>query len=337
MKALGLWLVLLAAALLPASAQVTVELTQEQDQFLPAESMPVAVRITNRSGQSLRLGQEEDWLTFSVEARDNQVVPKTGEVPVVGEFVLESSRVVTLRVDLAPYFLLTQPGRYSITATMQIKDWNQNVRSQPKSFDIIEGARLWEQDIGLPDSGSGTNATPEVRKFVLQQANYLRSQLRLYVRLTDASGARTFRVFPIGPMVSFGRPEPQVDKFSNLHLLYQDGPHSFNYIVINPDGEIIARRTYDYVDKRPRLDAGCGGKGPRHGRRAAAHRQGYTPVQAGTTPPKTTPKPKPSPGEMMLPGALTRRRLFTRPSPRFTVRNCRILSTMASRSGSTKS
>ena len=29
-------------------------------------------------------------------------------------------------------------------------------------------------------------------------------------RLTDASGARTFRVFPIGQMVSFSKPEAQV-------------------------------------------------------------------------------------------------------------------------------
>ena len=67
MKALGLWLLLLAATLSPVSAQVTVELTPEQEQFLPAESLVVAVRITNRSGQNLRLGQGEDWLTFSVE------------------------------------------------------------------------------------------------------------------------------------------------------------------------------------------------------------------------------------------------------------------------------
>ena len=61
-----------------------------------------------------------------MESRDNEVVPKTGEVPVAGEFVLESSRVVTLHVDLAPYFPLTRPGRYSVTATVQLKDWNQN-------------------------------------------------------------------------------------------------------------------------------------------------------------------------------------------------------------------
>jgi hypothetical protein len=300
MKALGLWPVLLAAALSSTSAQVTVELTQEQDQFLPSESLPVAVRITNRSGQSLRLGQAEDWLTFAVEARDNQVVPKLGDVPVAGEFVLDSSQVVTLRLDVAPYFLLTRPGRYSITATLQLKEWHQNIRSEPKSFDIIQGVKLWEQEIGLPEPDSGTNAIPVVRKFVLQQANYLRTQLRLYVRLTDASGSRTLRVLPIGPMVSFGRPEPQVDKFSNMHLLFQTGPHTYSYFVINPDGEIIARRTYDYLDKRPRLTPDAEGKVLVTGGVRRPTSSDIPPSKAEAAAAEKA-KPKPSPGEMMLP------------------------------------
>jgi hypothetical protein len=300
MKALGLWLIFLAAAL-PVSAQVTVEVTQEQDQFLPAESMPVAVRITNRSGQDLRLGREVDWLTFSMESRESEVVAKLGDVPVVGEFVLGSSRVATKRVDLAPYFDLTRSGRYSVTATVRIKDWNQSIRSQPRSFDIIEGARLWEQDVGVPGSGSGPNATPEVRKFILQQANYLKSQLRLYVRLTDASAMHTFRVFPIGALVSFGRPEPQVDKFSNLHVLYQEGPHSFNYTVINCNGDVIVHRTYDYVDKRPRLAPDAEGKVLVIGgvRRPTPNDVPPTKPEAEAEKP---PKPVPAPGEMVLPG-----------------------------------
>jgi hypothetical protein len=260
MNALGLWLVLLVATLASATAQVTVEITTDQDQFLPAEALPLVVRITNRSGQDLKLGQEPDWLTFSVEARDSQIVPKLGDVPVEGNFVLESSRVATLRVDIAPYFVLTRAGRYTVTATLRLKEWNRSVTSQAKGFDIVLGARLWEQEIGVPDSSGETNATPEIRKFVLQQANYLKSQLRLYVRLTDASGTRTFKVVPIGPVVSFARPEPQVDKFSNLHLLYQDGPRSFSYTVLNPNGETIARRTYDLGDKRPRLQPDAEGK-----------------------------------------------------------------------------
>jgi hypothetical protein len=301
MKALGFALVLLAVTLTPVSAQVTVELTQDQDQFLSAESVLLTVRITNRSGQSLNLGRGEDWLTFSVETRDGEVVPKFGDAPVGDEFVLESSRVATIHVNLAPYFALTRTGRYSVTAAMQIKQWNQTVRSQPRSFDIIEGVRLWEQVIGVPGSAPGTNAMPEIRKFVLQQAYYLKSQLRLYVRVTDGSGARTFRVFPIGPMVSFGRPEPQVDKFSNLHLLFQVGPRTFTYAVINPDGELIARQTYDYGDRRPRLQPDAEGKILVTGGVRRPTPQDVPPSKS-EKPGDAEPKPSPAPGEMMPPG-----------------------------------
>jgi hypothetical protein len=298
MKALGLWLVCLAAALTPVSAQVTVEVTQEQDQFLPGEALPTAVRITNRSGRDLRLGRDEDWLTFSVQAREIQVVPKTGEVPVVGEFILQSSKVATKRVDLAPYFSINRPGRYSVSVTLRIKDWKQEISSEPRNFDIIDGAKLWEQEIGVPNADGPTNSTPEVRKYILQQANYLRTQLRLYIRLTDASGTKTFRVFPVGPMVSFSHPEPQVDAFSNLHLLYQDGAHSFNYTVVNPDGEVIARRTYDYVDKRPRLRPDEGGKILLVGGIRRVAPTDVPPFKPDAPAEKAT-RPLPSPGEMM--------------------------------------
>ena len=301
MKVSGLWFALWVAVLLPVSAQVTVEVTLEQDQFLPAESLPAAVRITNRSGQSLHLGREPDWLTFAVQSHGDEVVPKSAEVPVVEEFVLESSKVATKRVDLAPYFALDRSGHYAISATVQIKDWNQKITSPPKNFDVIDGAKLWEQEVGVPNATGPTNATPEVRKFILQQANYLKAQLRLYVRLTDASGARTFRVLPIGPMVSFGQPEPQVDKFSNLHLLYQDAAHTFRYTVVSPNGEIIARQIYDYVDKRPRLQPDMDGKISVNGgvRRVTPN---DVPPPRPATPGDETPKALVSPGELMPPG-----------------------------------
>lgn len=236
-----------------ASAQVTVEVTQEQQQFLEGESLPVAVRITNRSGQPLHLGKEADWLTFSIQSREGSVVSKAGEAPVAGEFLLESSKVGIKRLDLLPYFTLSQPGRYSIVATAHINEWGQDITSRPCNFDIIEGAKLWEQEVGVPQGGAA--GAPEVRKYILQQANYLRGHLRLYLRVTDAYG-RALRVVAIGGMVSFGRPDPpQVDRHSNLHVLYQNGPSSFSYTVFNPNGELVKRQVYDYVNSHPRLFA----------------------------------------------------------------------------------
>jgi hypothetical protein len=255
MKHFSVALGLLVASTALVSAQVTVEVSFPQEQFLAGEALPTTVKIKNLSGQTLHLGNQPDWLTFSVESAEGFIVIKTGEVPVLGEFDLESSEVATKRVDLAPYFVISKQGRYSVTATVRIRDWRQEIESKPKKFEVIEGAKLWTQDFGLPIPPGATNAVPEVRTYTLEQANYLRSELRLYLRLTNPARDRIYKVVAIGPMVSFGQPEAQIDKLSKLHLLYQNGARSFEYSVFNTDGEWVLRQTYYYSGSRPRLKA----------------------------------------------------------------------------------
>jgi hypothetical protein len=233
-------------------AQMLVEVKLEQGQFLPGEALPVAVRVTNRSGQTVQLGDEPDWLTFSVESRDSFVVSKNGEVPVLETFTLETAKVATKRVDLAPYFALTRPGRYRIVATVRLKSWGAQIASPPKDFDIVEGAPLWTREFGVPAS-PGLNQPPELRRYALVQANNLHSELRLYFRLSDAAGSRLFKVFPLGQMVSFGRPEAEVDGRSCLHVLHQNGARTSLYTVINPAGDVVTRKLYDYLEARPKL------------------------------------------------------------------------------------
>jgi hypothetical protein len=253
---------ILALALLTfirASAQVDVQVVLDEEQFLPSESVPVSVRITNRSGQPLHLGDDAGWLTFNVESADGFIVLKNAEVPVLGEFDLGSSQVATKRVDLQPYFAMTRQGRYRVTATLHIKAWSAEASSPAKEFDIISGAELWSQDFGVPVPAGVTNRAPEVRKYTLEEANYLRSQLRMYVMVSDTSKSRVFKVSAIGPMVSFSQPEQQLDQSSNLHVIYQSGAKTFTYSVINPDGAILEQEIYDYVATRPRLGANQAG------------------------------------------------------------------------------
>jgi hypothetical protein len=256
MKTIFWALVLSGVTFFRASAQVTVEVVTEQNQFLPSEAVPVAVKITNRSGQPLHLGAAPNWLTFDVESMEGFIVVKKAEVPVLGEFDLGSSQVATKRADLAPYFGLSQPGRYRIIATVRIRDWQEESASPPKSFDVITGAKIWSQDFGVPIPAGATNHTPEVRKYTLQKANYLRTQLRLYVEVSDAAEAQVFKVVNIGKTVSFSTPETQLDQFSNLHVLWQSGAAYFTYAVVNPDGELLKQEVYDYVapGSRPRLN-----------------------------------------------------------------------------------
>jgi len=125
--------------------------------------------------------------------------------------------------------------------------------SPGKYFDVINGAQLWTQTFGVPVPAGGTNRAPEVRRYTLVQANYLRTQLRLYVQLSDESFSRNYKVVSVGKMVSFSQPETQLDKFSNLHILWQNGASAFTYAVVSPEGGIMRQEIYDYVNARPRL------------------------------------------------------------------------------------
>lgn len=238
---------LLFAPLCGVQAQVTLEILVDQDQLLRDESFIVKARIVNRSGQTLRLGGDNKWLSFVVESKDGGAVTPRQEIPVQEEFLLESASAATRQFDLMPIFGLSRPGRYTVAARLQIKDWDREVSSVGKAFSVIPGFKVWEQEFGVPAPAG----EPEVRKWLLQQARA--KELMLYARLADASDNFAFRVQPLGPLVSFSKPEAQMDKNSNLHVLFQTGARRFLYIVLNPDGELVQRQTHEYSQTRPVL------------------------------------------------------------------------------------
>jgi hypothetical protein len=243
---------LACASGLPAQ-QVRIGLVTDRDQFLPGESLLVGVAITNFSGQPLRFGQGNDWVTFGVHNQKNLPVAKLSNPDVAGEFVIQSSDYAIRRVNLAPHFDLTTPGRYLVNVSVRIVAMQEERASQqPKRIEIVNATKLWDQEVGMPVSPGKS----ETRKFVLQQASSMRPP-RLYLRVTDASESKLFKVFPLGQMVGFSKPDPQIDRGGNLHVLCQDGARSFFYCVANPDGELLIRQTHEFLGQssKPRLAA----------------------------------------------------------------------------------
>ncbi len=253
MKKLLSTILVLLTSLSLAPAQVTAEITMTQENFLLGEPVPAAVRVTNRSGQKLKMGEDADWLSFSIEKRGGNVIAKLSDPPVQGEFILESGQTGIRRVDLAPHFSLDRNGRYRIIANVRVKAWDSTITTAPKEFDVVNGAKIWSQEFGLPLAAGVTNSAPKVRRYSLEQANYLRAQLRLYLRITDVDDESVIKVVPIGQMVSISKPDTQIDRSNNLHVLYQHTARGYLYAVITPDGEIVVRQTHEIAGGRPKL------------------------------------------------------------------------------------
>lgn len=239
-----------------AMAQIQVELAFDQGQYLPEEQIPAKVRIHNSSGQTLILGKDNSWLDFDVEALDGSIVRLRKPLDVTGEFSLPSAHRATRVVHLNEFFEMLKYGRYEITASVTIQEWGGQVfHSREKSIDISTGVKLWETAYGIPHPDRAE--PPEIRKFILAQANHVKD-IHLYLRITDQSEQHTYKLFSIGPMISFSKPEAQLDQWSNLHVLYQQNARSFLYTVVTPDGLLLARQTWDYTETRPQLVGGAG-------------------------------------------------------------------------------
>jgi hypothetical protein len=252
MKKLVFAVAMLLAAV-AAQAQVRIEIRFDGEQYIANEPLIANVRIVNDSGVTLRLGDDPDWLSFAIETMEGPYARQLRLPNVAGAFELESSHTATKRVDLAPCFNLTQSGKYKVVATVKVPAFKTTFASPGKVFFIVSGSRMWEKQFGVPPNIAppDSNGLPELRKYILIQA-MSGSSTKFYVRVTDAQ-ENNIRVIPIGTLISFSRPEPQLDKWSNLHVLYQIGARSFVYFVVNPEGLLIAREIHEITDTRPTM------------------------------------------------------------------------------------
>ena len=253
-RVLPLLALFVAAAVQAQYSGLTADLRLDQNQLMPDEDMQLKVRVINRSGQPVTLGQDDQWVTFIVQGDDGYVAPKRGDLPAKGEFTLLSGQSGTRTFNPTPYFDFRRPGHYRISATVRIPQWNQEMECRPVSFVVADGVplpNLANLPVGLPSPPGVSNAPPVVRRYSLIKVIYL-SDLTLYFRLTD-DGGQTLRVFPLARMLSFSVPEAQVDRSNNLHVLFQTGARTFSYFVMNTDGRLVARQTQEYTGTRPTL------------------------------------------------------------------------------------
>ena len=79
-------------------------------------------------------------------------------------------------------------------------------------------------------------------------------------RSAAVPGDRVYKVAALGPLVSFSTPEVQVDRVSQLHVLWQTGAQSFSYTIVAPDGTVVSRDVYNNFNSRPRLTVNASGE-----------------------------------------------------------------------------
>ena len=250
----GVLLVVCSLSRLPLSVfgeGLQMELLTEQLEFLPNEPLHVGLRIQNRSGQPVVLGQANDWIRFAVFDVEKHLVLKRSDPPPGEVFVLPNGQEVIKSFNLAPHFDLSTPGSFVITAQVNVRQWNETLPVNARRIDVVRGIKLATLVQGVADP-EAPNAPPQMRTYTLQQKRNAGRQ-QLYLRVAAEDGFEVFNVLPVGSVVPFGRPEMHVDRRGAVHLLFQNGAREYLYCNADAQGAMVRRHSYQVYQSRPKL------------------------------------------------------------------------------------
>lgn len=225
---------LLIAGQEAANAQLNVDLQIDRRQFIVHESVPLAVRLTNRAGKELLLhgDNRRPWLSIQVTNQKGNIVPpykplafQAAKIPV--------GRSVAKQIDLNSLFPLHSFGKYTVYTVVTLPT-GETFQSGRKTFDITKGRTIYEQRVGL----GGQSRDYRLITFAPSKTSYLYFQAELVEQRQVAL------TYPIGEMLRHRAPEATVDKSGRLNVLYLGAPDRFIHVLIDSTGKVSDRTIY---------------------------------------------------------------------------------------------
>ncbi len=242
-------IVLLATILLSvlAQAQVQVDLQIKRSLFIRYEPVLAVISITNLSGRSLLLADQENapWFGFQIQMQDGRPIPARSGNQRMESVNIGPGETVRRQINLTPLYTLDDFGRYRIRATVFDSSANQYFTSGQVNIEMTDGRTMWQQVVGHPDEGSPRQIT------IL--AHRLTSSTAIYIRIKDPDAGRVYCTHRLGGFLTYGPPKVELDRNNQIHVLHMNAPKSFIYSHIGLNGEILERRAYQESRGKPTL------------------------------------------------------------------------------------
>ena len=258
----SLRLVVLALALFGfihcGSAQLQVDIKLKRTLYVSYEPILITVSMTNLSGNPLPLSDANDnhWFGFQIETLDGRPIAPRSLNYTNESLVLEAGQKLSRTVNLTPLFPIGEFGGYRIRAAIYAATLKRFFNSPALNIEITDGRPVFQKIVGVPDGMPGAGETREITAMTHRLPN----STQLYLRIENKKGGTVFCTHRLGRLVSYGTPEIILDQKNQVHILQNAAPKSFLYSHIGLNGEVLQRKTYSQIVKRPILHEGPNGK-----------------------------------------------------------------------------
>ena len=222
-----------------------------RDNFVQHEPIHVDVFIGSNHSKAIILGDKDGWIRFSVRNGRGFPVNQVGRPPRGNLFVLSSGKKLTKGINLAPYFDFSEPGEYTIQASITTSNWGKvRFESVPVKIQVVRARVMDVIRRGVASETPGE--LPEVRRYTLQTTR-VKGKSHLFMRVSDDHEPSfvIYNVTPLGMMVHHAKPAFGLDRDGISHLFFQSHKQQYTYCMIDPFGELMRRQTYISDTNRP--------------------------------------------------------------------------------------
>lgn len=242
-------ILLIAGFPIPVWAQLDLRLETPKTSYLQYASIPVTIKLKNLGGQNLELsgGASSPWLEMIVQSTDGLLI-RPDQPLSAPPLVLQSGEVKDLPLDLAPHFLVREPGGYRVRASVRLPS-GQTLLTDPLTFLVGRGEVVW-----TAPRGEGK----DLRIFSLLKF-YEDPNIGLYLRVEVPGRNQVFPSRRLGPYLPLGKPAAEFDAKNHLHLLYTVAPGQHRITVVNEDGKVLREENRQETVEKPRLRRGPDG------------------------------------------------------------------------------
>lgn len=240
--ALG-WLAMFVVGNGPVWGQLDLRLETPKSSYLQFAPIPLTIQLKNLGGEELVLDNEggKPWLEMMVQSTDGLLL-KADRPLMPPSLTLRPGEKRALPVDLAPHFLVREPGGYKVRAAASLPS-GQSLLTDPLTFLVGKGEVIWS----VP-RGEGK----ERRVFSLLKF-YEDPDVGLYLRVEVPEQNLVYPSRRLGSYLPLGNPTAEFDAQGHLHLLYAVAPGQHRITVVNQDGTPLREENRQETLEKPRL------------------------------------------------------------------------------------
>ena len=236
--------------LLPATAQVQVDVALKRSLYMVYEPLICNVTITNLSGGPLTLEDtpREKWFGFQIETVDGRPLPPINPHYQNQTVEIEAGQRLTRSINITPLYPLSEFGTYRVRAAVYVSQLGKYFVSPQLNIEITEGRQLWQQTVGVPEGlGQG-----RARTFTIL-AHRLPRTTMLYLRVEDKEAGVVYCTTQVGRFITFASPDIELDGGNQIHILQNTAPKAFLYSHFDVNGKVLKQQAYQAYDARPYL------------------------------------------------------------------------------------